>query len=607
MDASLNIVNLIENNPITKLSSNYNSALINKVKEHFTEKEQQLFVSSFYCYLNYSQANDFVIDLDNIWQWLGFTQKIAAKKLLEKNFKVGVHYKHLLCSQTKQKNEGRGGHNKDVIMLTVKTFKLLCIKADTEKANEIHEYFVKLEEFLTQVIQEENNELKQQLENNKQNFDKKLLEEKALQREQILLRDYGSIGNLIYIIKIKTFGTGEYIVKIGESRRGIELRYREHKTKYDECLLLDCFPVSKSKDFENFIHNHEKIRFNKVTDLVGHETERELFLVGKNLSYNTILHIINSNIKHFNEFTQKDFDRLQEKCDIIQEKCDLMQKMLNRETSDNRTGLQNILTPNNDSIINQLIETQNTLITKIQQLEQSNHEILEKVNTPGIKTMTNFGQPLVTVGPRLQQINPETLILNKVYESVAECIKESNYKLKRGTIDKAVKENTVYGGYRWMYVERNENPNVINNIQPTKQVKVQTLGYIAKLNNNKTEIVNIYLDRKTAAILNGYQPSSLDTPVKNGTLTNNYYYVLYDKCPDNLRVEFEDRHGEPILYKEGVGQFDNQNNLVTEFVCKYDCIKKMQISDKTLAKALDKNVLYNNFYYKTLGSKIKML
>jgi phage anti-repressor protein len=606
MDASLNIVNLIENNPIIKLSSNYNSALINKVKEHFTEREQQIFVSSFYCYLNYSQTNDFVIDLDNVWQWLGFTQKIAAKKLLEKNFKVDVHYKHLLCSQTKQKNEGRGGHNKDVIMLTVKTFKLLCIKADTEKANEIHEYFVKLEEFLTQVIQEENNELKQQLEDNKQNFDKKLLEEKALQREQILLRDYGTSGNLIYIIKVKSFDTGEYIVKIGESRRGIELRYKEHKTKYDECLLLDCFPVNKSKDFENFIHNHEKIRFHKVTDLVGHESERELFFIGKGLSYNTVLHIVNSNIKQFNEFTQKDFDRIQEKCDIVQEKCDLMQKLLNGETTNSLNELQNTLTPEND-LIKQLILTQNVLMNKIHQLEQSNKEILEKINSPGIKTMTNFGQPLITVGPRLQQINPETLILNKVYESVAECIKESNYKLKRATIDKAVKENTVYGGYRWNYVERDKNPNIIDNLQPTKQVKIQSLGYIAKLNQDKTEIVNVYLDRKTAAVSNGYQPSSLDTPVKNGTLTNNHYYMLYDKCDEELREDFEEKYGEPILYKEGIGQYDNQNNLVTEFVCKYDCIKKMQISDKTLAKALDKDVLYNNFYYKTLGSKIKMM
>ena len=31
------------------------------------------------------------------------------------------------------------------------------------------------------------------------------------------------------------------------------------------------------------------------------------------------------------------------------------------------------------------------------------------------------------------------------------------------------------------------------------------------------------------------------------------------------------------------------------------------MSDKTLAKALDKNVPYNNFYYKELGEKLSVL
>ena len=86
MESSLNIVQLIENNPITKLTHTYNSRLLAKIQHDFTESQQQLFISSFYCYLNYHPTADFVIDLDNVWQWLEFTQKIAAKRLLEKYF-----------------------------------------------------------------------------------------------------------------------------------------------------------------------------------------------------------------------------------------------------------------------------------------------------------------------------------------------------------------------------------------------------------------------------------------------------------------------------------------------------------------------------------------
>ena len=53
---SLDIVNLITNNPITKLNANNNNKLLEKVKINFTEMEQQLFISSFYTYLNYDKT-----------------------------------------------------------------------------------------------------------------------------------------------------------------------------------------------------------------------------------------------------------------------------------------------------------------------------------------------------------------------------------------------------------------------------------------------------------------------------------------------------------------------------------------------------------------------
>jgi hypothetical protein len=84
--SKIDIVDLIENNPITKLSGNYHNKLITKIKDKFNDNQQQIFVSSFYCYLNYDKKNDFIVDLDNIWKWLGFSQKYNAKRLLEQQF-----------------------------------------------------------------------------------------------------------------------------------------------------------------------------------------------------------------------------------------------------------------------------------------------------------------------------------------------------------------------------------------------------------------------------------------------------------------------------------------------------------------------------------------
>lgn len=248
------------------------------------------------------------------------------------------------------------------------------------------------------------------------------------------------------------------------------------------------------------------------------------------------------------------------------------------------------------------------LLNKIDNLERMNKQILEKLNLQQIKKTTNFNQPLATLGPRLQKINPDTHTLVQVYESISECMKE-NYLIKRPSINKAIIENTIYHGYRWLLIDRELDPNIITNIQPTKKTKIQNIGYIAKLNKTKTEILNVYLDRKTAAQSNDYESlSALDNTVKNGSISNGYYYTLYDKCDYKLQSDFMKKNNisKILLYKNGIGQYDHEHNLITEFICKYDCIKSLHISDRTLAKVLEKNILYNNNYYKYIGSKLQL-
>jgi prophage antirepressor-like protein len=436
---------------------------------------------------------------------------------------------------------------------------------------------------LQKQLEQHKTELEQMEDKKKQEYEAKLEKEKVLEKQKMLLKEYGSIGSIVYIIRVKTCENGQYIVKIGESRKGITNRYNEHKSKYDECLLLDCFCVNKSKDFESFLHHHETIRPNRITDLKGHENENELFLIGKNLTYQMILNIITNNINYFNGNDNS-------KLELEVEKLKLMLEM--KETS------------NENPLLLELLNLVKTLSNKVDNLEKINKQLLEKANTSSIKTSTGFKEPLATLGPRLQKINPENLQIVTVYESASEAMKEDN-KIKRPSLNKSVMENTVYNGYRWLFVDRELDPDIIHNIQATKKTKVQKLGYIAQLNSEQTEIINVYLDRKTAAFYNGY--ASLDYIVLNNTISNGFYYKLYDKLDNHLKQKFIEKIGEePNLYKNGLGQFDKDNNLIREFVCKYDCIRLLKISDKTLSKALTKNIEYNGFYYKELGSKLKI-
>ena len=269
----LNIVDLIEHNPITKLSQSYNGKLLTKIQERFSNFEQQLFVSSFYCYLNYNYKTDFVVDLDNIWNWLGFSQKVASKRLLEKYFIANIDYKKLLCDSTHQSLHIKGGQNKETFMLTIKTFKSFCLKAGTKKADEIHEYYMKMEEIIQDTINEEGSELKFQLEQKNiqlQNKTQELEQHKQVSElekekilEQTLISQFPINTECIYYGKIdnKTLGKEnskmyhENLIKFGQSNNLAE-RIKCHKKNFLNFKLIAAFKVKNKIQIENAIKKH---------------------------------------------------------------------------------------------------------------------------------------------------------------------------------------------------------------------------------------------------------------------------------------------------------------------------------------------------------------
>lgn len=255
MNASFDIVDLIENNPITKLSTTYQNKLLTKIKTKFTENEQQIFVASFYGFLNYDSKTDFVIDLDDVWKWVGFAQKVKATVLLEKNFIINKDYKKSLSQLGKQTDHTRGGHNKEIFMLNVTTFKKFCLKAGTKKADEIHDYYIKLEETLHEVVHDESTELKLQLEKTNMELVKSEKTREKI-REKTLLEQFGSNVQCVYYGVIDDLSdANERLIKFGNSNN-LRNRVLNHKETYENFRLLNAFKVENKMQIENAIKEH---------------------------------------------------------------------------------------------------------------------------------------------------------------------------------------------------------------------------------------------------------------------------------------------------------------------------------------------------------------
>lgn len=331
----LNIVELIEKNPISKLSKAYNNKLINKIKDNFTGFEQQLFVSSFYCYLNYDKNIDFVVDLDDIWKWLGFSTKQNSERVLEKHFKLDIDYKTAYqfggaVFETENNIKKNGGQNIKKILLTIKCFKSLCLKAQTKKASEIHEYYMKMEDVLHQIVEEETDELRLQLEQ-KENIilekeqEKHLLlqsskKEKQRAVEQATIIQFPLNTECIYFGTIdNTNESGEKLIKFGHTN-DLATRILDHRKKYNNFILVDAFRVQNKVEIENLIKTYPKIKRqirsleingkNKTEIIAYDDTNFTIDKLSKHIK--DIIHSKTYSIDNFNNLLKKNEELLKE-------------------------------------------------------------------------------------------------------------------------------------------------------------------------------------------------------------------------------------------------------------------------------------------------------
>jgi len=365
----LNIVELIEQNPITKLSGAYQSKLVNKIKDNFNDSEQQLFVASFYCFLNSNQKTDFIIDLDNVWKWMGFNKKVNALRLLENSFSLDNDYKRLLLLTEEQKS-GRGGHNKIKIMMTVKTFKSLCLKAGTKKADQIHEYYLKLEETLQEVLNEETNELRLQLEN-KDKILENTEKDKELLREKTILEQFSNNTQCVYYgIIDNVTSNNERLIKFGNSNF-LRDRVEKHKRSFNNFRLINAFKVDNKIQIENIMKKHSILSKIRTSVTVNNTTHTELFIRDE-ITFDELDTIIKEIIVSI-EYSPENYKKILNENDKLNKTIMTLSQEIENLKS-NKITINNIATNSN------IDEEHKNLLNKVLLLEEDNIKLKNENN-----------------------------------------------------------------------------------------------------------------------------------------------------------------------------------------------------------------------------------
>lgn len=474
----INIVELIETNPIINLSQNYNIKLLEKIQQEFSNFEQRLFISSFYCYLNFNSDN-FIIDLDNIWNWLGFGQKVNAKRMLLKNFIENKDYIKLENIQTQKNN---GGQNKEIFMLNILTFKKFCLKAGTQKADEIHDYYIKLEKIIHDTINEEKEELRLQLQNSLQTSDY----EKKKAIEQTLINQFPINTECIYFgIIDNTNDNNEKLIKFGHTNN-LNVRVMDHRNKYNNFILVEAYKVQNKVEIENLIKAHSKIRKQIRNIIVNDKMKTEIIAYDEtNFTINDlkkyIKEIINSrtySIERFNKLLQDNqdlSDRNEELLNINQELKEELKNYKNiitRQTIDIQTmretiDKQNLLLSENDNVMEKKIEE-----------EKSNENVIIYQNPllPNDETTNRFNEFINTMCIVRKDVDESSTNMEgsfRIWNGVKP--KKETFHLLKEYLDTRFKPSRIS--------TQNKNQVVHGYIG----VKLKPIEYVKKLTNNDIE------------------------------------------------------------------------------------------------------------------------
>jgi len=140
----------------------------------------------------------------------------------------------------------------------------------------------------------------------------------------------------------------------------------------------------------------------------------------------------------------------------------------------------------------------------------------------------------------VQKINPNDLkTVVKVYDGIMVLLRDpENGGLTKVGIQSAIKNNKIYNGFRWNFIEADEDGNIVNFIAPSVAESNPT-NSIAKLNSTKTKILEMYPTKISVAKEHNMSKGRLLNYIRTGKMINDCYFVEYNKCPQKLLDEYD--------------------------------------------------------------------
>lgn len=259
----------------------------------------------------------FVVDLDYVWPWLGYTKKCTAYRALSTTFTKNLDY----IEQTREeyiqdhgsavRHTVNGGLNKKYILLNFASYKVFCISADTPKAAENRLYMCKVESvvhlhrkmILDQSILHGITICKEFDDKTRANADKLLTVTKESiykceRSRHVALIEANRNISLVYALRILEFPDNSFILKVGFTKNDLIERVKAASKKFGcDALVIDVFRCTNSDELEKAVFGLPQFSSKRYHEKINDESSIEIFHVKDRFVYNNLKNLIKKEVK----------------------------------------------------------------------------------------------------------------------------------------------------------------------------------------------------------------------------------------------------------------------------------------------------------------------
>ena len=597
-------------------------------KEIITEEGQQ-FIINFQMYLKFGNDDtQYVIDLDDVWNWLGFTSKGNSKRLFIKNFEQNNDY-IIINSLLPKDKQVHGGQNKEIIKMNVNTFKSFCMIANTERGKTTRKYYLKMENIFFKYCENLNKNIieRMNIENKimieKLQLDNKItiqsIEEDNIlynikKNHEILLNAHRN-KSLVYMLQIECpfIDKNFKLIKIGSSDDIVDRVSKIKNTFGCDIYIIHAFQCENNRGFEKFLLNHHKICPYKYKELIGNNRVNsiECFLLRDNNMVQSVKRVIENNILYFKaknlEEKKLDLELIREtniknKLDLEKNKLKLYEELIHIYKEKPDELLHSLQYINNHIKIDEIDNKYANIIDN--NINTEDNDTINSNNTNQID-QNNSNMPINRIqGPIVQIYDQYDLNkLIKVFDSITSATREipnSSYT----SIKFASKNKINYLNYRWHLIDRNDiNPLLPRDIGITLDINVRRTGLVAMLNLNKSIIEKVFTNQKEASAYISQECSAMSNSIKYNKPLSGNFWIYWDDLDEQLKKSYVDIHTLPIINKNIRGKQIEQLEPNTLHIIKIhqsimDVCKEFHMSPKTVKKVIIEEKIYNGFIWK---------